>query len=199
METAEPIASRWDAEAHRYDDEPDHGLRDPVVRDAWRRVLTDFLPPPPADVLDVACGTGSLAVLAAESGYRVTGIDASRSMLAVARDKAERARVAVTLDHRDAMTTSGDLGRFDVVLARYVVWLLPDPAAAVRRWLKMARPDGVLVLIEDRFWPGPTGSSRDLLDVVQPVARLMAATVLDDRTLWGGSTADDVRVLLVCQ
>jgi len=100
METAEPTTSRWDFEAYRYDDEPDHGLRDPVVRQAWRRVLTDFLPPPPADVLDVACGTGSLAVLLAECGYQVAGIDASRSMLGLARRKADDARVAVTLDHR---------------------------------------------------------------------------------------------------
>jgi len=63
----------------------------------------------------------------------------------------------------------------------------------------MARPQGFLVLIEDRFWPGPSGSSRDLLDVVRPVAGRVAATVLDDPTLWGGTAAEDVRVLVVCR
>jgi 2-polyprenyl-3-methyl-5-hydroxy-6-metoxy-1,4-benzoquinol methylase len=199
METAEPVATRWDAEADRYDDEPDHGLRDPLVRRAWRRVLRDVLPHPPADVLDVACGTGSLAVLVAEDGHRVTGIDASRSMLAIAREKAIDARVDLTLHRRDVVSTPGDLGRFDVVLARYVVWLLPDPGSAVRRWLAMVRPGGALVLIEDRFWPGQRGASSDLLDVVRPNTCRMTARALDDPALWGGTAAEDERLLLQCR
>ena len=61
----------WDAEAATFDDEPDRGLRDPVVREAWRELLVELLPPVPAEVVDLGCGTGSLAVLLAEAGYRV--------------------------------------------------------------------------------------------------------------------------------
>jgi SAM-dependent methyltransferase len=198
VETENRAANRWEAEADRYDDEPDHGLRDPVVRRAWRRTLRDVLPPPPADMLDVACGTGSLAVLAAEDGYRVTGIDASPSMLAIARRKALDAFVALALARHDVTCTPIGHDRFDIVLARYVLWLLPDPASAIRRWLRMTRPGGVLVLIEDRFWPTGEGSSRDLLDVVRPLGR-MTATVLDDPALWGGKATNDERVMVVCQ
>jgi len=200
VDTEDRVMTRWDAEADQYDDEPDHGLRDPVVRGAWRRVLRDVMPPPPADVLDVACGTGSLAVLIAEDGYRVTGIDASPSMLAVARQKAREARVDLVLGHRDVTSVPGSLGPFDVVLARYVVWLLADPAAAVGRWLEMVRPRaGALVLIEDRFWPSPVGPPADLLDVVGPLTDRMTASVLDDPALWGGADADDERMMLVCR
>jgi ubiquinone/menaquinone biosynthesis C-methylase UbiE len=200
VELTEPGPGRWDAEASCYDDEPDHGLRSPVVRRAWRDVLRDVLPPPPAEVLDLACGTGSLAVLLAEDGYRVTGIDASPSMLAKARRKAVDADVSVRFGCGDVSSISADRyrSRFDLVLARYVVWLLPDPAAAVRRWLELTRTNGVLVLVEDRFWPDRGGSARDLLQVVGAVTDRMAATLLDDPELWGGTIADE-RLLLVCR
>jgi hypothetical protein len=42
----------WDAAAAAFDDEPDHGLRDPGVRAAWADRLRAWLPGPPADVLD---------------------------------------------------------------------------------------------------------------------------------------------------
>jgi len=198
MAVAETVVTRWDVEARRYDDEPDHGLHDPAVRRAWRSTLRRVLPSPPADVLDVACGTGSLAVLLAEDAYRVIGIDASSAMLATARRKAGDAGVALTLCRRDAATPTG-LGRFDIVLARYVVWLLPDPAAAVRAWLETLRPGGRLVLIEDRFWPTAQGSPRDLIDVVGPLTSRMTLSVLDDPDLWGGVAADDELVMLVCR
>jgi ubiquinone/menaquinone biosynthesis C-methylase UbiE len=198
MECAASATTRWDSEAGRYDDEPDHGLRDPVVRRAWRDVLRGVLPPPPADVLDVACGTGSLAVLLAEEGYRVQGIDGSPSMLAIARRKAFEAGVAVTLKCGDVCSLPAGLGPFDVVLARYVAWLLPDPLAAVRRWRRLTRTGGVLVLIEDRSWPTRDGSPSDLLEVMRPVTRTMTVIELGDPDLWGGTDVDEC-VLLVCR
>ena len=77
----------WDAEAEAFDDEPDHGLRDPLVRDAWRALLRSVLPPAPARVADLGCGTGTLAVLLAEEGHAVDGVDFSAEMVRRARAK----------------------------------------------------------------------------------------------------------------
>ena len=85
----------WDRLADRFDDEPDHGLRDPGVRAAWTALLLPLMPDPPARILDLGCGTGSLAVLLAQAGHEVAGIDASTQMLALARAKAA-ARLTVT-------------------------------------------------------------------------------------------------------
>lgn len=56
------------------------------------KVFVRFLHRQPASVLDVGCGTGSHALILAERGYAVTGIDASAGMLRVARRKARGRR-----------------------------------------------------------------------------------------------------------
>ncbi|MFJ6986948.1 MULTISPECIES: class I SAM-dependent methyltransferase [unclassified Streptomyces] len=203
----------WDALAAGFDDEPDHGLRDPVVRAAWAGRLRDWLPArpggPPAssdppdpsdplglpglpDLLDLGCGTGSLALLAAEQGYRVTGVDLSPAMLDRARTK---------LAGRDAVFLLGDAAappvgadRFDAVLVRHVLWALPDPAAALRRWRGLLRPGGRLVLVEGVWGTStPVGIPADRLAALvtpltgPPVLHRLSA----DPRLWGGPVPDE--------
>ena len=71
----------WNSEAPAFDEAPDHGLLDPAVRDAWRDLLLGVLPPAPAAVADLGCGTGTLAVLLAEHGYTVDALDFSPAMV----------------------------------------------------------------------------------------------------------------------
>ncbi|MEU4245934.1 methyltransferase domain-containing protein [Amycolatopsis sp. NPDC026612] len=90
----------WDAQAETFDDQPDHGLRDAAVRDAWADLLLPLLPPAPAAVVDLGCGTGSLSLLLAEAGHDVCGADFSTAMLGQARRKA--AGLEVDFRHGDA-------------------------------------------------------------------------------------------------
>ncbi len=78
------------------------------------RVFTRFLPRPAASLLDLGCGTGSHALLLADRGHRVTGIDASEGMLRVARAKSRGRRNPA---FRRADMRSFDLGRrFDAAI-----------------------------------------------------------------------------------
>lgn len=182
----------WDARAASFDDEPDHGLRDPQVRRAWAARLASWLPARASDVLDLGCGTGSLSLLAAEQGHRVTGVDASPAMV-------ERARAK--LAGRDAAFLVGDAAappvgeqRFDVVLVRHVLWALPDPGRALRHWRGLLRPGGRLVLVEG-VWGTvtPVGMSADALTaLLAPLAeRTRVERLSGEAALWGKEVEDE--------
>ena len=181
----------WDAEADRFDDEPDHGLRDHATRRAWADLLTGLLPPAPARVLDMGCGTGTLGVLLAELGHDVRGVDLAPRMVERARAKARHHRVDARFEVGDAGAPAVD-GRFDVVLARHVVWALPDVPAALDNWVDLLVPGGLLILVEG-FWSTGAGiRGADLLPQVQ--ARTATATLRSlsaDAALWGVAVTDE--------
>ncbi len=72
----------------------------------------------PKDVLELACGTGALACILDDRGYRMTGIDRSASMIAVARQKAQDARRTIRFQVGD-MVRFPISGSFDAVLCLY--------------------------------------------------------------------------------
>ncbi|WAU80616.1 class I SAM-dependent methyltransferase [Streptomyces sp. Qhu-G9] len=194
---AERTGVDWDAESAGFDDEPDHGLRDPVVREAWAARLRGWLPRGPADVLDLGCGTGSLSLLASEARHRVTGVDLSPRMV-------ERARAK--LAGRDAAFLVGDAAappvgeqRFDVVLVRHVLWTLSDPGRVLRHWRGLLRPGGRLVLIEGVWGTvSPVGISADTLAaMLAPLAAdVRVERLSDDPLLWGREVEDERYALI---
>ncbi len=119
----EAVRAAWDAAAEPFDDQPDHGLLDPAVRAAWWSLLSQVLPSAPARVLDVGSGTGSVAVLLAERGYEVVGVDLAPRMVDRAARKARGHAVPVDFRVGDASQPPVE-GRFDVVLGRHVLWVL---------------------------------------------------------------------------
>ena len=72
----------------------------------------------PVNLLDLACGTGSLAIELRKRAYRVSAADASSEMLAVAAEKVRVAGYDIELYHRDFLNLPG-LPRFDTVLCLY--------------------------------------------------------------------------------
>jgi SAM-dependent methyltransferase len=186
----------WDAHAATFDEEPDHGLRDPAVRSAWASLLSSVLPAAPSSIVDIGCGTGSLAVLLAEAGHHLCGLDASPGMLQAAQRKAAMHGVAVSLVRADASRPPLEHGSFDVVLVRHVLWAVQDPDTTVARWIDLLRPDGRLVLIEGRWATGSGLPAAQCASLVRRHGRPVQLRPLDDPALWG-KTINDERYLLL--
>lgn len=185
-------AAFWDAMAGTFDDEPDHGLRDPRVRAAWGQRLRGWLPDSRAEVLDLGCGTGSMALVAAEQGHRVTAVDLSPRMARLAGEKLAGTDARVLVG--DAARPPVAAGRFDAVMVRHVLWMMPDPADALRRWARLLRPGGRLVLVEGR-WGGSdrAGIPADTLaELAAPLAgRVQVEQLAHDALLWGRAVSDE--------
>jgi ubiquinone/menaquinone biosynthesis C-methylase UbiE len=191
-------AQFWDEQARTFDDEADHGLRSPAARHAWRDMLRSVLPNPPADVVDLGCGTGSLAVLLAEEGYRVTGIDLSAKMLERATAKARAAGTATSFRQGDVSDPQLQRASMDVVVVRHVTWALTDPDDAVRKWAGLLRPGGRLVLVEGLWSTGTGMTARRLEGIVRPIISNCETRPLTDEALWG-RPIDDERYVLVAR
>ncbi len=106
--------------------------------------------PPGADRtwLDVGCGPGVLARIAAGRGYAARGVDRDARMIARAQEIARADGSAATFAVGD-IETAGEAGeRFDVVSASSLLVVLDNPAAGLRRLLALAKPGGVVLIIE---------------------------------------------------
>jgi ubiquinone/menaquinone biosynthesis C-methylase UbiE len=96
-------------------------------------------------VLDVGCGTGNAALLAAELGGRVTGVDPAVRLLDVARTRAEAESHEISFVEGEAAELPLDDASVDVVLSVFGIIFAPDPAAAATEMARVLHPAGRLV------------------------------------------------------
>lgn len=82
------------------------------------RIVRRYVGRSPRSLLDLGCGTGTHALLFARRGVQVTGLDASRTMLALARDKAKAAGLSLRLVH-GSMRSFRLPRRFDLVISMF--------------------------------------------------------------------------------
>ena len=122
------------------------------------------------EVLDLACGTGTLAIAAARAapGVRVVGVDADPVVLANAQAKADRAGVQVTFDEALSTGLPYENRSFDVVLSTLFFHRLPDDAkaASATEIVRILRPGGRLV-VGDVGRPQDPGMRLAVLATVQ--------------------------------
>ena len=102
-------------------------------------------------LLDIGTGTGRMLELLAGRADRLVGLDASHSMLAVARANLERAELRanhVELRHGDVYAMPFDRATFDLVVVHQVLHYLDDPARAVAAAGALVAPGGRLLIID---------------------------------------------------
>ena len=182
----------WDDLASTFDNEPDHGLRDALIRETWTEFLKTWLPPTNATVLDIGCGTGSLSIVLAELGYKVTGIDLSPSMISHAQAKAATHGFQIEFHVMDAAFPQLSYQQFDVIICRHLLWALPEPEQVLQRWTEFLKPNGQLILIEG-FWVTGAGFHAQEVIKMLPASfiNISNQNLSDNPNFWGGSVTDE--------
>jgi SAM-dependent methyltransferase len=145
-------------------------VRDRAIK---RRVITHAAVASGEDVLDVGCGTGTLAIAAARAAadVKVTGLDADPSILARARTKAAGARLEIEFDEGMSTALPYADASFDLVLSTLFFHHLPDEGKrqTAAELVRVLRPGGRLVV-------GDLGRPQDPL---MRISVLMTVQLLD--------------------
>lgn len=101
-------------------------------------------------VLDVACGTGVVALTAARVGAHVTGLDLTPELIEHARENAKIANVEIEWHVGDVEELPFKNGSYDVVLSQFGHMFAPRPEVAVSEMLRVLKPGGTIAF---STWP----------------------------------------------
>ena len=132
----------WDKVARKYAKRPIGNL--PAYEATLDRVRSYLTPPD--KVLEVGCGTGSTALLLAESVAQYTATDASPKMIEIAREKlASEGRATLDFVVAPMVEDRFASGTFDVILGFNILHLLPDLQGALARSHELLTPGGLFI------------------------------------------------------
>jgi len=118
----------------------------------WRRLVAEKLRPAlgaGTHTLDVACGTGDLALTLSEAGATsVTGVDFCRPMLEIATQKAARLKRAIPFVEGDALRLPFAAGSFDVATIAFGLRNLANVEAGLNELWRVLKPGGRVAILE---------------------------------------------------
>jgi SAM-dependent methyltransferase len=97
-------------------------------------------------VLDIGCGTGNAALLAAERGARVTGVDPAPRLLEVARARAGERGLDAAFELGDAADLPVPDGQVHMAMSAFGLIFAPDPRAAAAELARVSGPAARIVL-----------------------------------------------------
>ena len=130
-------------------------------------------------VLDLACGTGNLAVPAAKAGAIVTGADIATNLLEQGRARAQHEGVNIQFDEGDAEALPYPDASFDLVVSMYGAMFAPRPERVAAEFLRVCRPGGQIALAN---WT-PTGFIGQMFKV--NAAHVPPPQGMPSPVLWG--------------
>lgn len=101
---------------------------------------------PGASLLDVACGSGNLAIPAARAGAIVTGVDIATNLLEQARERAESESLTIRFDEGDAENLPYGDADFDEVVSMFGAMFAPRPELVAAELVRVCRPGGRIAM-----------------------------------------------------
>jgi SAM-dependent methyltransferase len=155
--------------------------------------------PQGASLLDVACGSGQLALVAARRGVRVTGVDIATNSIRAARERARAEALPAQFDEGDAEALPYADASFDMVASLFGAMFAPRPDLVARELVRVCRPGGTIALAN---WT-KTGFIGQMFALV---SKFIAPPGMPSPVLWGdeatvrerlGSSVADLRMTRV--
>jgi SAM-dependent methyltransferase len=143
----------WADLVHRFADDAYASVKGYVRTYVLHQQLMEYMPPPPAAVLDVGGGAGHQSFPLAQAGYEVTLLDPSPAMLDKARERlgqlSAEARRRVTFVCADGEHAGEAVGgrRFPAVLCHGMLGYLEDPGPVVAQLCECADADGIVSIM----------------------------------------------------
>jgi len=113
-----------------------------TITDIHARVIERLAPQPGMKWLDLACGTGAAAELAAEKGAAVTGVDLAPALIETAEERARERNLDIDYRVGDCENLEFEDGSFDVVSSTCGVMFAPDHEASARELARVVKPGG---------------------------------------------------------
>jgi SAM-dependent methyltransferase len=129
-------------------------------------------------LLDVACGSGQVTLLAARRGARVTGVDIASNSIAAARGRARAEGLDARFDEGDAESLPYDDASFDAVVTLYGAMFAPRPELVAAELLRVCRPGGTIAM-------GNWNAAGFIGQMFKTFARFIAPTGMPSPVLWG--------------
>jgi len=133
---------------------------------------------PGTELLDVACGSGQLALQAARDGVNVTGVDLAPNLVERARVRAKALGVNAQFQEADAESLPFDDGKFDVVASLIGAMFAPRPQLVAQEMLRVCAPGGTIAMGN---WT-PSGFVGKMFKVI---SGYIAPSGMPAPTLWG--------------
>ena len=134
---------------------------------------------PGMKVLDVACGTGNLALPAARAGADVTGVDIAPNLVEQARENGRREGLNVQIDEGDVESLPYADASFDAVVTMFGAMFAPRPELVASELKRVCRPGGIVAMAN---WT-PTGFIGQMFKTV--TAHVPPPAGMPSPVLWG--------------
>jgi 2-polyprenyl-3-methyl-5-hydroxy-6-metoxy-1,4-benzoquinol methylase len=140
----------------------------------YRRLVV----PPGARLLDVACGSGQLALIAARNGLDATGIDIAENLVQRARERARVEGLSACFHEADAEDLPFADATFDVVTSLAGAMFAPRPDVAAEELLRVCRRGGIVAMANwtQRGFVG---------QLFRTISNFVAPSGMREPVLWG--------------
>ena len=159
------IEAYWDERSHDFSKLRQKELSGPCAA-AWQAYLQEKLSAAaPLKILDIGTGAGFFAILLAQLGHKVTGIDMSADMLHQAKQNVLAAGCSAEFRKMNAQELDFVDETFDVVISRNLTWTLPDVMQAYREWQRVLKKGGKLLNFDSDYGLVTFSRKEDQTDV----------------------------------